>query len=282
LNFFQSITLGIVQGLTEFLPISSTAHLKIVPALLGWKDPGAPATAVIQLGTAAAVVGYFAKDLWGMTKALVGALKPGGDKTSPEAQLALGVVVGTVPICVAGSVFQEYIETVFRDTRVIGVMLIAMALVLFVTDRFVTKRREIGDVTVQDGIIVGLAQVLALIPGASRSGSTLSGAFLTGLNREAAARYSFLLSVPAIVLAGLYQMKSFIRPEAPHPGASPVMEWTTPHLLVATAVSGIVGYASIAFLMRFLRTNSTTVFVVYRIAVGVVLLYLVSKGLINQ
>jgi len=277
-NFLQSVTLGIVQGLTEFLPISSTAHLKIVPALLGWRDPGAPATAVIQLGTAAAVIAYFARDLWGMTKALLASLRPGADRSSVESRMAIGVVLGTIPIIVVALLLKDFIETTFRDTRVIGVTLIAMAVVLYVADRFVPKHRSLEDIKIKDGLLVGAMQALALVPGASRSGSTMAGAFMTGLNREAAARFSFLLSVPAIVLAGLYQMKAFIRPEPLPIGAPAIMEWTPSHLIVATVVSGVIGYASIAFLMRFLRTHSTTVFVVYRILLGILLLLLVASG----
>lgn len=278
MDLVKSVTLGIVQGLTEWLPISSTAHLKVVPNLLGWPDPGAAATAVIQLGTLVAVVVYFAKDLWGMTKGTLRALMPGGDRSTPEARLGLAVIVGTIPVCVAGLLLKDLITGPFRSNYVIATTLIVMGLILFAADTLVGSkaRREVGDIQIRDGIVVGLAQMLALVPGVSRSGATLTGAFLTGLNREAAARFSFLLSVPAVLLSGLYELKEFIKPEPLPPGAPPTMVWTTPDLLIATVVSGIVGYASIAFLLRYLRRHSTLVFVIYRVLLGLLLLYLLS------
>lgn len=274
MDLLKSVTLGIVQGLTEFLPISSTAHLKLVPSVLGWADPGAAATAVMQLGTMAAVIAYFARDLAAATSGFVRSLLPGGDRTSVSARLGRAVVVGTIPICVVGLLLKDQITTTFRSNYVIATAMIVMAVALWAADTFIPKRRGAEDVQVRDGIIVGLAQVLALVPGASRSGSTLAGAFLTGMNREAAARFSFLLSVPAVLLSGLYEMKEVIRPE---PGAPP-MTLSTADLVIATLVSAVFGYASIALLLRFLRKNSTLVFVVYRIAVGVIVLYLISQG----
>jgi undecaprenyl-diphosphatase len=283
LNLAQSVTLGVVQGLTEFLPISSTAHLKIVPALLHWKDPGAPATAVIQLGTVVAVIAYFARDLWAMTRALFGALRPGGDRTSPEARLALAVVVGTLPVCILGLLLKHKIETVFRSNYVIAFAMIAMAVVLFLADRLIPKRRPLEDITVKDGLIVGLMQALALIPGSSRSGSTLTGAYLTGLDAAAAVRFSFLLSVPATALAGLFELKDFLKPETMSPEvAAQTMTWTKPDLLIATIVAGVVGYASIAWLLNYLRKHPPLVFVIYRIVVGLALIGLISAGYIAK
>lgn len=283
MDIVKSVTLGVVQGLTEFLPISSTAHLKIIPALLHWDDPGAAATAVIQLGTLLAVVVYFARDLW---SALVGTLRGIRNpalRQTPEARMGFAVIVGTIPICIAGLAFKNIIVGPLRSLYVIAAAQIVGAIVLYLAEVFVSRKAErgMGDVQIRDGLNVGLAQVFALIPGVSRSGSTLTGAFLTGLNREAAARFSFLLSVPAVLLSGLFEMKEFIKPEAPVPGAPPIMHWTTPDLVIATVVSGLVGYASIAFLISYLRKRSTLVFVVYRLLLGLLLFYLLRQGILS-
>jgi len=288
LDLIKSITLGVVQGITEFLPISSTAHLKIIPALLHWPDPGAAASAVIQLGTVAAVLIYFAKDLIQITTGFLksfGPAKPGvnGDIVDPkntlEARLGRGIILGTIPICVLGLLLKKVIEHSFRGMYVIAGAMIVMALVLYAADILTPKKRSIESITVKDCLIVGLMQCLALIPGSSRSGSTMAGAFLTGLNREAAARFSFLLSVPATALAGLLELKDVIKPPAPEPGVI-TMHWTSIDLVVATLVSGIVGYISIAWLIKLLRTHTTIGFVIYRILVGIALYVMVSKGLI--
>jgi undecaprenyl-diphosphatase len=278
LDIVKAVTLGVVQGLTEWLPISSTAHLKIVPSLLHWPDPGAPATAVIQLGTVAAVLAYFGRDIAQTLKGMAKAFRPGGDRNSPEARLGVAVAVGTIPICVAALLLKKYIEGPLRSNAVIGATLIVMGLVLFAAEKFTQKTRPLESVTVRDGVWVGLAQTLALVPGASRSGSTLTGAFLTGLSREAALRFSFLLSIPATTLAGLYEFKEFLKPEPPVPGAPPQMVWTTGDLALATVVALVVGYVSIAWLMKYLSRHSTLVFVVYRVIVGALLLYLSLKN----
>ncbi len=280
MNLIQSLTLGVVQGLTEFLPISSTAHLKIVPSLLRWPDPGAAATAVMQLGTMAAVVVYFWKDLTRMAGAFLRSLRPGADRSAPDARLGWAVVVGTIPVSLAGVLLEDQIDTVFRSNYVIGGALIGMALLLWLAEAVAKRRRTIEDVRLRDGWLVGLAQALALVPGASRSGSTLTAALLMDFDREAAARFSFLLSVPAVVLSGLYKMKDVLDPVPPVPGAPAAMTWNVPDLVVATLVSAIVGYASIAFLLRYLRTHTTLIFIVYRLLVGALLLYLVSAGFI--
>jgi undecaprenyl-diphosphatase len=272
----QAIVLGIVQGLTEWLPISSTAHLILVPALLGWKDTGAAATAVMQLGTMAAVLVYFRRDLWAMTVAFLATLRPGADRSTLAARLGWAVVVGTIPIAVLGLAFRKHIEGPLRGGYVVAFAMIGMALMLWLAEALARHRRGIDEVQVRDGWIVGLAQAIALIPGASRSGSTLTGALFVGLDREAAARFSFLLSVPAVVLSGLLEMKDVLKP--PPPGA---MAWTGADLLLSTLVAGIVGYASIAFLLRYLRTHTTLVFILYRLLVGAAILYLLSAGILR-
>ena len=278
MNLIQSLTLGVVQGLTEFLPISSTAHMNLVPQLFGWPKPGSAAEAVIQLGTIAAVILYFRKDLARVTVGFLRGLRPGPGRSSVEARQGWAIVAGTIPVCVAGLLLEDQIDTTFRGTAVIGVMMIVMALFLWLAEALAKRRRGMEDVRASDGWLVGLAQALALVPGVSRSGSTLTAALFLDLNREAAARFSFLLSVPAVLLSGLYKMKDVLDPPPALPGAAQTQVWTVPDLAVATVVAGVVGYASIAFLLRYLRTRTTLVFIVYRLLAGALILYLVSRG----
>jgi undecaprenyl-diphosphatase len=282
LDLIQSVTLGVIQGITEWLPISSTAHLKVIPALLHWPDPGASATAVMQLGTVAAVIIFFRYDIVNTLRGMWKAWRPGGNRNSPEARLGLAVLLGTLPICVAGLLLKDYIKGDFRSNYVIATALIVAGIILFVAEKLAQSRRFLPEITWRDGLIVGVAQAFALLPGVSRSGSTLTGAFFTGLNREAALRFSFLLSIPAVVLAGLYEMKDVVKefnnPHPISPEATAVMQWTPLDLGIATVVSGVVGYASIAFLLKYLSKNSTLVFVIYRILLGVLLIYLLNTG----
>jgi undecaprenyl-diphosphatase len=271
LHLLQAIVLGIVQGVTEFLPISSTAHLEIIPALLGWKDPGAAFTAVIQLGTVVAVLLYFWKDIFATLKAMVSK-----DGDPAQKRLGLAILVGTIPIAVLGLALKKQIEGPLRSLYVIAVTQIVMALALWAADHFTNNVRALKAVTVKDGLIVGAAQCLALVPGASRSGSTLIGAYLTGLAPDAAVRFSFLLSLPTIALAGLVELKDFIRPDhPPHPGA---MVWSTIDIVVATVVAGIVGYFCIGWLLRYLAKRSPVIFVLYRIGLGALLLGMLLSG----
>ncbi len=282
MHFLEAITLGLVQGLTEFLPVSSSAHLEIVPKLLGWNDPGSANTAVLQLGTVAALILYFWKDLSRITVAFLRSLRPNSpERGSVSVNLAWAVIVGTIPVAVAGVLLEKKIDTVFRDPRLTGAMLIVFALVLAAAEKMAKQRRQIVDVTRKDGWIIGAAQAIALIPGASRSGTTITAGLLRNLDREAAARFSFLLSVPAVLLSGLYKLKDVIRPHAPLPGAPSTIILSTGDLALATLVSFFVGYASIAFLLRYLRTNSTLVFVVYRVAAGALILYLAAAGFLR-
>ena len=277
MDIVKDVTLGVVQGLTEFLPVSSSAHLEIVPQLLHWGDAGSAFTAVIQLGTTVAVVVYFWRDLLQIATAFLGSLKKGGDRKSTEARLGWAIIVGSIPAGLAGLLLEKKIDTVFRDLRLTAAMLIIMGLVLLFADAVGKKNRKLTDIQIKDGLIVGLFQCLALIPGASRSGSTFTGAFLQGLDRPAVARFSFLLSIPIIVLSGLYKMKDFIKPKAIEPGAH-VLHLTSGDAVLSAVVAGLVGYAAIAFLMKYLRTHSNMVFVVYRIVLGALLLYLVSAN----
>ena len=254
--------LGVVQGLTEFLPISSTAHLKVVPVLLGWGDPGVAVTAVIQLGSIAAVIGFFREDL----KQVMGASWQAwhsGQWTTPEARLGQAILWGTLPILVAGLGIKLFVpnfdESPLRSLTSIGVVSIVMGLLLGLAERWGSRRRVLSDVAVRDGWLVGLAQTLALIPGVSRSGSTLTAALFDGWKRSEAARFSFLLGIPAISLAGLVELKdAFSAPAAG--GALP--------LLVGIVSSALVSWLAIAWLLRFLQNHSTWWFVGYRVFFG--------------
>jgi undecaprenyl-diphosphatase len=263
----EALVLGVVQGITEFLPISSTAHLRIVPALAGWRDPGAAFTAVLQLGTLAAVVAFFARDLLGMARASLAALTDPARRRDPEARLAVYVVVGTVPVVIAGVLLKDAIHGSLRALPIIAGALIVVALGLALVERLAGHRRDFDEITLRDAMIVGAAQALALVPGVSRSGITLLAAMALGLRRDAAARFSFLLSIPAIAGAGVFELKHVLR--APNIGAA---------LAIGLVASAVTGYASIAWLLRFLRSRSTMPFVVYRLILGVALLVLLAVG----
>ncbi len=271
MSAFEAIVLGIVQGLTEFLPISSTAHLRIVPAFAGWEDPGAAFTAVVQLGTMAAVLLYFREDLWRIARASLAALRDREARKSLDARLGLYIVLGTIPIGLFGLIFKDQIETGARDLTLIGCTLIALGLVLLAAERVSTHRRHLEDFSGRDGLIIGLAQAAALVPGVSRSGATITAGLFLGLERTAAARYSFLLSVPAVVLSGLFELRKV--GDGQHAAAVPTA--------IATLIAFVVGYASIAFLLRYLTHHSTAIFVGYRVLLGALVLALVAAGTIN-
>jgi undecaprenyl-diphosphatase len=273
MTLLEAIVLGLVQGLTEFIPISSTAHLRLVPALLGWKDPGAAASAVIQLGTLIAVLVYFANDCWRMTIGFGRGLLARKPFADPDSRLAWYVGLGTVPIVVVGLAFKDFIRSGARGLWIISIALVALALLLWLAEAMSKKRmlRPMGEMTLRDAMLMGLGQTIALIPGCSRSGSTIMTGLFIGLNREAAARFSFLLSIPAILGSGIFELVD----EWHHLAA---LGWTP--ILVSIAVSAISGWASIWFLLRFLRTHTTHVFIWYRIAVGVVMIVLLSRGAI--
>lgn len=296
MTILQAIILGIVQGLTEFIPISSTAHLVFASRATGLYE-GVEQTlraqqttatiAVIQLGTLLAVFVYFARDIWAITTAFVRdhlALLSGGAKgnqsgggfwsrLSSEARLGWLIVLGSLPVGVVGLLLKDFIEGTFtKNLWVIATMMVVVALLLLVAEKVGTRRKDIEDLGVVDALAVGFAQVLALIPGASRSGSTIMGGLFAGEKREAAARFSFLLSIPAIAASGLLELKEALE-KLPPDSALP--------LAVATIVSGVVGYASIWFLLRFLRTHSTAVFIGYRLVVGGIILALLAFGILN-
>jgi undecaprenyl-diphosphatase len=262
MSLLDVVLLGLVQGVTEFLPISSTAHLRIVPALLGQPDPGAALTAVLQLGSLAAVIGFFLRELVAMVRA---ALDP-ARRATQEARMLLYLVVGTIPIGIAGLAFKHAIEGPLRSLRVIAVALIVVAVLLAIVDRIgqahPDRQRALTDVGLRDAVLVGLAQALALVPGVSRSGITLVAGLALGLRRDAAARFSFLLSVPAIGAAGVFELPKVLRPDGIGKAA----------LAAGLITAGVSGYLSIAWLLRYLRTRATTPFVVYRVLLGILLL----------
>jgi undecaprenyl-diphosphatase len=303
MNILQAIIIGIVQGLTEFIPISSTAHLIFASRALGLYE-GVEATlraeqttatiAVIQLGTLLAVLVYFAPDIWAITVAFVrdhsallrgvvahahemraadGSIEQRRTRLSDDARLGWLVIIGSLPVAVVGLLFKKQIEGSFtKNLWVIATMMIAVALLLALAERVGKRRREMKDLGLGDALAVGGAQVLALIPGASRSGSTIMGGLFAGETRETAARFSFLLSIPAIAASGLLELREAVT-KLPEGSALP--------LVVATVVSALVGYASIWFLLRFLRTHSTGIFIGYRLVVGAAIILLLAGGFIQ-
>jgi undecaprenyl-diphosphatase len=271
-SILEAIVLGVVQGLTEFLPISSTGHLRIVPAFVGWDDPGTAFTAVVQLGTMAAVVLYFRDDLLRIARAWLGSLREPSLRGDRDARMGWYIILATIPIGIFGLIFKDQIESGARDLYLIGTALIVLGLVLLVAEEVGTRRRGLDHVGARDGFVVGLAQALALIPGVSRSGATISAGLFLGFDRPSAARFSFLLSVPAVVLSGLYELKDAL---GENTGASAV------GLAVAVLLAFVTGYWSIAFLLRYLVTHTTRVFVAYRVVLGSLVLALTAAGAIK-
>jgi undecaprenyl-diphosphatase len=314
----ESIVLGIVQGLTEFLPISSTGHLRIVPAFVGWDDPGAAFTAVTQLGTMAAVVLFFRADLlriglaWlrsiqplrGIGTAVEPHLEPAtsapdlpgasplhGTVADPapladrplrarfsaldhDARLGWYIGLATIPIAIFGFIFRDQIETGARDLYLIGSALIVVGFVMLAAEAVSKRDRDIEQINGRDGVAIGIAQTLALVPGVSRSGATIAAGLFMGLDRTSAARFSFLLSVPAVVLSGLFELAQIV-------SGSEHTDVSAGKLTIATLLAFVTGYAAIAWMLRFLTSHSTIVFVVYRVVLGTLVLVLVATGAIS-
>ena len=271
MSIIEAIVLGLVQGLTEFIPVSSTAHLEIVPTLMGWGDPGAAFSAVIQIGTLLAAIIYFFRDIVRLMAGLFRGLatrRPLADVDSREAWL---VIIGTIPIVILGLLLKKHIESTFRSLWVVSTMVIVVAVLLLIAEMY-AKRRKLKDfdsMTVGDGVAIGLGQCLALIPGSSRSGSTIMTALLRGIDRPTAARYSFLLSIPAVGGAAVFELLK-------ERHALATIGWT--QVMVAIVVAFLSGYASIWFLIRYLRTHTTTVFIYYRFALGALMFALLASG----
>ena len=271
MDALQAIVLGIVQGLTEFLPISSTGHLRIVPAFLGWEDPGAAFTAVTQLGTMAAVLLYFREDLWRIATTWLRSLREPELRGTLDARMGWYIGLGTIPIAIFGFVFKDQIEEGARSLYLIGTTLIVLGLLLLLAERLATHDRPLERITRRDAIVIGFAQALALVPGVSRSGATLTAGMFLGFDRTSAARYSFLLSVPAVVVSGLFELRKIGEEGGAGFGAT----------LLATVCAFVVGYATIAFLLRWLTSHSTAIFVAYRVALGALVIALTAAGAIS-
>jgi undecaprenyl-diphosphatase len=269
MGLLRAVVFGLVQGITEFLPISSTAHLRITPELLGWEDPGAAFDAIIQLGTVAAVLVYFRRDIAQLLRGWVDGLQRRDLLGTTESRLAWFVVVGTLPVVVLGFIFKHAIETSLRSLYVVAGAMILLALLLAAAEWSARHARRLDQMTWTDGWVIGLWQALALVPGSSRSGTTLTGGLWRGLRREDAARYSFLLSIPATTAAGLFELRHLRHASIP---------FTVAELVVAGAVAFVSGMLAIEGLLRYLRTRTTLVFVVYRLALGVLLLMLLHAG----
>ncbi|MFD4137384.1 undecaprenyl-diphosphate phosphatase [Streptomyces sp. NPDC058572] len=283
MSWFESFILGLVQGLTEFLPISSSAHLRLTAAFAGWQDPGAAFTAITQIGTETAVLIYFRKDIARILSAWFRSLSDKEMRRDHDAQMGWLVIVGSIPIGVLGVTLKDQIEGPFRDLRLIATTLIVMGIVLGIADRLaardedggkhraVRERKTLQELTVRDGLIYGLCQAMALIPGVSRSGATISGGLLMGYTREAAARYSFLLAIPAVLASGLFELKD--AGEGGHVSWGPT--------IFATVIAFGVGYAVIAWFMKYITTKSFMPFVIYRVLLGIALFVLVGTDVLS-
>lgn len=275
ITVFQAIILGIVQGLTEFLPISSTAHLKVVPVLLGWGDPGVALTAVIQLGSIVAVLWYFWSDLAKITRGAIKGLTR-REYNHPDVRLAAGILLGTIPIVFFGLLIKGFIpdfdRSPLRSMGAIALASIVMSLLLGLAEKVGRRQRNFAKLDTRDGILMGAAQALALSPGVSRSGSTLTAGLFMGLERATAARFSFLLGIPAITLAGLVELKSLFEVGVGSTGWGPV--------IAGVISAGVFSYLSIAWLLRYLQTHNTWIFVWYRLVFGCLILIGILVGLL--
>ena len=285
MSFLDAIILGIVQALTEFLPISSSAHVRVVGELLNpGQEPGAAFTAIIQLGTEAAVLIYFWKDITRIISRWFQALFGRLPHSDPDVKMGWMVIIGSIPIGVLGLLFENQIDHALRNLYITAAMLILFGILLGFADRIAPQRKEIRDLTVRDGILYGLAQALALIPGVSRSGGTITAGLLMGYSRQAAARYAFLLAVPAVFASGLYKAAQEVPPlftETGRAAAAAAGEPSLAAILLATLVSFVLGFAVIVWFMRLISTRSYLPFVIYRIGAGVLLLVLLVSGVLD-
>lgn len=275
ISILEATILGIVQGLTEFLPISSSAHLRVVPAFIGWGDPGAAYSAVLQLGSVAALLAYFARQITSISLGFLKAVKE-KDYQSSDFKLFTGIIIGTAPICIIGLAIKGLLEqkdSPLRSLELIAIVSIVMGILLVVAEILGNQKKNLKDLGIKDGLLVGLGQAMALIPGCSRSGSTLTVAMLLGLNRADAARFSFLLGIPAVVLSGLLELKELFE--------IGIADIGIPGLICGLIASTVVSYLAIAWMIKFLEKHSTWWFVVYRVLFGAVILYAVKSGFIS-
>jgi undecaprenyl-diphosphatase len=275
LNWMEVLVLGLVQGLTEFLPVSSSAHLRITSELFFHRDAGASFTAVTQLGTEAAVLIYFAKDIWRITRTWVVGIWDRSARSTLDYRMAWYVIIGSIPIGLFGFLFKEQIRGAARNLWLVATMLIFFSFVIAVAEYWGRQTRRIENFTLRDGVVMGVAQALALVPGVSRSGGTLSAGLFLNLTREAAARYSFLLAIPAVVMSGLFSLGDVFNPGVGEPAPSGVQ------MVVATLIAFAVGYASIAWLLRFVAHHTLYAFVLYRVALGSLVLCLLITGTVS-
>jgi len=271
-DVLKAVVLGLIQGLTEFLPISSSAHLRIYPELFGWGDPGAAFTAVIQIGTELAVLIFFRKDIWRIVSTWSRSLVQPEYRGHLDARMGWYVIVGSLPIVVLGVLLKDVIERDFRTLWLIAGTLVVFGVVLGVADRVGSTERQIKDMHLSHAVLMGLAQACALVPGVSRSGATLSMGRFLGYDREAATRYAFLLAIPAVVGAGLFEIPEISSGDNDY-GWGPT--------IIATVVSFAVGYAAIAWLLRYVSTRSYTPFVLYRVLLGGATFLLLGVGVLS-
>lgn len=279
MSLVEALVLGTVQGLTEFLPISSTAHLRVVPALVGWSDPGVAYSAVIQLGSVVALLAYFWKDIWQLATGASGALMK-RDFTNLYFRQSVAIVVATLPIGVLGLALKHVLEAEggpLRSLVVIGSASVVMSILLFLAEKISKKERDMSQLGIKDGLLIGLGQAMALIPGCSRSGSTLTTALFLNIKRDDAARFSFLLGIPAVLLSGLLELKELY--ELGKAGQLPSDSTTS--VLVGFVAATIVSYAAIWWLIKYLKNHSTMVFVIYRLVFGVAVLGLALSNTIH-
>lgn len=272
MSWIQTIVLAIVQGLTEFLPVSSSGHLRIVSSLFWGEDAGASFTAVVQLGTELAVLVFFAKDIWRILTAWFRGL---ANKEARNFDYRMGwmVIVGTIPVGVLGFVFQDLIRDHLRNLWVTASVLVLFSFVFIAAEKMGSKRRSFEELTMKDAIIMGFAQCLALIPGVSRSGGTISAGLFVGLEREVAARFSFLLAIPAVLASGLFSLPDAFAPQVGQAASGA-------QLLVGVVISFVIGYAAIAWLLRFVANHSFAWFAAYRIPVGLLVMVLLATGVL--
>lgn len=279
MGWFEAVVLGIVQGVTEFLPVSSSAHLRIVSAFFWGNDAGAAFTAVTQLGTETAVLIYFFADIWRLLRAwFVGLARR--DERGYDYRLAWYVILGSLPIGVLGLAFEDAIKGPARNLYLNGAVLVIFALVLAAAERYGPQRRGADQLTLRDGIVMGCAQAMALIPGVSRSGGTISAGLFLGLERAVAVRFSFLLALPAVFASGLSQIPDILDPSASDAQGGVVVLPTVAQMVVATLIAFVLGYASIAWLLRFVENHTIYVFVWYRVLLGLMVLLAVTGGVV--
>ncbi|WP_018215312.1 undecaprenyl-diphosphate phosphatase [Salinispora vitiensis] len=276
MTWVEAIVLGIVQGLTEFLPISSSGHLRITSAIFFEQDAGASFTAVTQLGTEAAVLLYFAKDIWRITRTWVVGIWDRSVRSSLDYRMGWYVIVGSIPIGVFGLLFKDQIRETARNLWLVASTLILFAFVLAFAEYWGRQTRTLQNFRMRDGVVMGFAQAMALIPGVSRSGGTLTAGLLLNLTRETAARYSFLLAIPAVVMSGVLSLEDVFAPAAPGTSVP-----SGAQMIVATAAAFAVGYAAIAWLLRYVARHTLYIFVLYRVALGTLVLALLLTGTIS-